>query len=77
MIPRLKPFLNQREIIANQLPANGGVYVPQALRMPLEEKMILFEKVMNTIAEDYSFKTLEEWAKIFKETGHTKIMASK
>ena len=54
-----------RPELANQLPADSGVYVPQSLRMPLEEKMIFFDEVMSTIAEDYSFKTLAQRAEAY------------
>jgi peptidoglycan-N-acetylglucosamine deacetylase len=46
----------------DQLPRGGGVYVPQALRTPLREKLALFERIMTRIAADYQFATLETWA---------------
>lgn len=47
-----------------QVPApNSGVYVPQALRVPLKEKLELFERAIDLIAADYSFVTLDEWAR--------------
>lgn len=54
-----------RPELANQLPADGGVYVPQALKMPLEEKMLVFNEVMSVISKDYSFRTLEKYAKTY------------
>jgi peptidoglycan/xylan/chitin deacetylase (PgdA/CDA1 family) len=48
---------------ADQVPAAGdGVYVPQALRVPLAVKQPLFERALALIAEDYEFVTLREWA---------------
>jgi hypothetical protein len=45
------------------VPAPGdGVYVPQALRMPLSAKLPLFERALDLIAADYEFVTLEQWA---------------
>jgi len=37
--------------------------VPQALRLPLPQKLALFERAIDLIAADYSFVTLESWAK--------------
>jgi peptidoglycan/xylan/chitin deacetylase (PgdA/CDA1 family) len=49
--------------LADQVPSIGdGVYVPQALRMSLAKKLPLFQRAMETIAEDYEFSTLREWA---------------
>jgi peptidoglycan-N-acetylglucosamine deacetylase len=49
--------------LADQVPARSdGVYVPQALRLPLARKLPLFQRAMDTIAADYEFSTLGEWA---------------
>lgn len=53
-----------RPELADQVPPpNSGVYVPQALRMPLKQKLELFERAMDTMAADYRFVTLAEWAR--------------
>jgi peptidoglycan-N-acetylglucosamine deacetylase len=50
--------------LADQVPGpKDGVYVPQALRMPLAKKQELFERAIDLMAQDYSFVTLEEWAR--------------
>ena len=52
--------------LVDQVPLPGpGVYVPQALRMPLGEKIDFFRRVMALIAEDYEFATLAEWSAKF------------
>jgi peptidoglycan/xylan/chitin deacetylase (PgdA/CDA1 family) len=48
------------------IPGSGN-YVPQALRTPLEEKLKVFGHVMDTIAADYEFTTLKQWATIEME----------
>lgn len=48
--------------LGGQVPSRKGVYVPQALRTPLAEKLALFRRVIELIAGDYDFLTLEEWA---------------
>jgi len=49
--------------LADQVPAPGdGVYVPQALRVPLSKKLPLFQRALETIAADYEFSTLRDWA---------------
>jgi hypothetical protein len=48
--------------LADQVPDGNGVYVPQALRISLDQKLVLFRKAMDTMAEDYTFITLAEWA---------------
>jgi peptidoglycan/xylan/chitin deacetylase (PgdA/CDA1 family) len=49
--------------LADQVPERrSGVYVPQALRVPLSVKRPLFERALSLIAEDYEFMTLREWA---------------
>jgi hypothetical protein len=50
--------------LADQVPRSGdGVYVPQALRAPLSKKLPLFERALEMIAADYTFVTLEQWAR--------------
>jgi hypothetical protein len=48
--------------LADQVPASGGVYVPQSLRVPLERKLEVFRAAMDIIAADHQFVTLERWA---------------
>jgi peptidoglycan-N-acetylglucosamine deacetylase len=48
--------------LADQVPSGGGVYVPQALRVPLDRKLAIFRAAMDIIAADYSLVTLERWA---------------
>jgi hypothetical protein len=49
--------------LADQVPTLGdGVYVPQALRVPLAKKLPLFQRAMEVIAADYEFSTLRDWA---------------
>jgi hypothetical protein len=48
--------------LADQVPMDSGLYVPQALRMSLANKLAIFRQVLDTIAEDYTFCTLKEWA---------------
>ncbi|MFC1975142.1 polysaccharide deacetylase family protein [Chloroflexota bacterium] len=48
--------------LADQLPNKSGVYVPQALKVPLKQKWGLFARAMDIIAADYTFTTLENWA---------------
>jgi peptidoglycan-N-acetylglucosamine deacetylase len=49
--------------LAVQVPAvSDGVYVPQALRVPMSVKLPLFERAVALMAEDYTFVTLREWA---------------
>lgn len=48
---------------ADQVPRPGdGVYVPQALRTPLETRRALFSRAMDLLASHYTFVTLEQWA---------------
>lgn len=50
--------------LQNQMPLDEkGVYVPQALATPLEEKLKLFREIIQTISADYDFITLKDWAK--------------
>lgn len=52
-----------RPELAEQVPLAGdGVYVPQALRVPLAKKLPLFRRAMDVIANDYEFCTLRDWA---------------
>jgi len=48
--------------LADQVPAGRGVYVPQALGLPLEKKLAIFRKAMDLIVADYQLVTLEQWA---------------
>lgn len=43
---------------ADQMPGGNGMYVPQALRVPLNRKIQLFKEAMDIIAGHYSFATL-------------------
>lgn len=53
-----------RPELADQVPrTSDGVYVPQALRVPLSQKLPLLERAIATIAEDYEFVTLRDWAR--------------
>ncbi len=48
--------------LAGQVPLVGqGVYVPQALRIPLNQKIELFRQALDIIVQDYSFNTLKQW----------------
>lgn len=50
--------------LSDQVPTPGdGVYVPQALRVPLSQKLELFKRAVDMIAADYTFGTLVEWAR--------------
>ncbi len=50
--------------LTDQVPAVGdGVYVPQALYTPLQQKLDVFQKAMDVIAQDYQFLTLAQWAR--------------
>jgi peptidoglycan-N-acetylglucosamine deacetylase len=50
--------------LIDQVPAVGsGVYVPQALFTPLSKKVTLFRQAVETIARDYTFRTLAEIAR--------------
>ena len=49
--------------LKDQMPAaNKGVYVPQALNTPLHKKLDIFGRMVEMMAEDYAFITLEEWS---------------
>jgi len=54
--------------LEDQVPKGRGVYVPQALRIPLKIKMDLFRRILDTLAEDYAFSTLENLVHRNKET---------
>ena len=55
---------------ADQVPRTGdGVYVPQALGVPLAAKRDLFARAMDLLARDYQFSTLEQWAVSVARTG--------
>ncbi len=46
-----------------QIPlTNQGSYVPQALITPLEKKLEIFGKMMDLMAPDFNFITLQEWS---------------
>ncbi len=49
--------------LAGQVPARGGVYIPQALQMPLDRKWTIFRSAVDLLARDYAFLTLEQWAR--------------
>lgn len=48
--------------LADQVPESGGLYLPQALSMPLDRKLAIFRKAMDLIVADYELVTLERWA---------------
>jgi hypothetical protein len=48
--------------LKDQSPSSGGVYVPQALKTPLDRKWDLFERALDMMVSDYKFSTLEGWA---------------
>jgi hypothetical protein len=49
---------------AGQLPPKGaGVYIPQALTMPLEGKVDIFRRAMDLLAAACTFSTLEQQAR--------------
>jgi hypothetical protein len=48
--------------LIDQVPDGKGVYVPQALKKPLKEKMGIFQRAMDLISGDCTFNTLEVWA---------------
>lgn len=49
--------------LADQVPQSRGVYVPQALRLPLADKLELFTRAMDLMAADARFLTLEQLAR--------------
>jgi len=49
--------------LIDQVPPDGiGLYVPRAIRMPLEKKLCMFREVMDSLVQDYHFVTLEKWS---------------
>jgi len=48
--------------LEGQVPEGDGVYMPQALRTPLEKKWDLFRRALEMMASAYTFITLENWA---------------
>ncbi len=49
--------------LEGQMPASGtGTYLPQALHTPLAKKLAVFGAMLETIAADYQFITLAQWA---------------
>lgn len=48
--------------LSDQVPEGRGVYIPQALRTPLGQKIEFFRKIFDVLSEDYSFSTLRQWA---------------
>jgi predicted deacetylase len=52
--------------LADQVPVPGkGQYVPKALYTPLPEKLDLFTRAIDVIAQDYRFRTLRQWTTDF------------
>jgi hypothetical protein len=50
--------------LKDQMPGNKkGMYIPQSLHTPLSRKLDLFSELIDLIAPDYSFITLDQWAK--------------
>jgi hypothetical protein len=49
--------------LADQVPVSGGMYVPQALKVPLAQKLELFTRAMDLMAADCRFMTLESLAR--------------
>lgn len=49
--------------LVDQVPDGSGVYVPQALGTSLTDKTRIFQKALDIISEDYTFSTLEAWAR--------------
>jgi peptidoglycan-N-acetylglucosamine deacetylase len=47
----------------DQVPTGRGVYVPQAFAKSLTTKLSVFQKAIDLIAKDYSFRTLEAWTR--------------
>lgn len=48
--------------LSDQVPEGRGVYIPQALRLPLGQKIDFFRRILDVMSEDYSFSTLRQWA---------------
>lgn len=45
-------------------PRNRGAYVPQALTTPLEKKINTFRRMIELMANDYTFITLKDWVSL-------------
>ncbi len=60
----LSDFVDYRNpLLADQVPIPGqGQYVPKALLMPLAEKLDLFQRAIDLIAQDYTFVTCKQAA---------------
>ena len=60
----LSDFLDYHHpALIDQVPHLGaGQYVPKSLSMTLDEKMELFLPILDALAENYQFVTLENWA---------------
>lgn len=49
--------------LKDQMPENNsGAYVPQSLDTPLPKKLDLFREIIDLIAQEYNFITLDQWA---------------
>lgn len=49
--------------LSDEVPTEGsGLYVSKGLRMPLDRKIEMFQRVMDRLAETCDFVTLREWA---------------
>jgi hypothetical protein len=56
----------------NQMPMEGrGVYIPQALSIPIKKKWLLFEKMIEMIVKDYQFFTLQQLAESLNDKRQT------
>lgn len=66
----LSDFVDYRHPdLVDQVPdPRDGVYVPQALTMPLPAKLDLWRRALDMIVADYTFLTLAEWAAQVAET---------
>lgn len=50
--------------LADEVPRDHeGSYVARAIRLPLQRKLELFTLIMDTMAADYAFTTLADWAR--------------
>ena len=65
-----------RPSLKDQVPNGNGMYVPQALKIPLERRLDLFKRVLDSIASDYDFLTLENWAHEMLKENNTTFLAS-
>ena len=49
--------------LKDQMPEiNTGAYLPQSLNTPINRKLDLFQEMIELIAQDYNFITLNQWA---------------